>query len=187
VATSGSYDIELHASSGFSNSAFRIEIDGVNVSGSVTVPNTPSWSAFQWVGKKAIPLSAGQHVLKIVNEQQYFDLNSVRVLPTGTTRSEESAAIYSGSWASHGPETGTFSGGTVRASEAAGSTATFQFTGTAVTWIGAKCNVCGIATVSIDGGPPTTVDTNGPRAPGSLSSEPVFSASGLDPQRLTRW
>jgi hypothetical protein len=35
--------------------------------------------------------------------------------------------------------------------------------------------------VSIDGGAPTTVDTAGPAAPGSLTSEAVFSVSGLAP------
>src|SRR6267378_445654 len=39
----------------------------------------------------------------------------------------------------------------------------------------------GIATVSIDGGVPALVDTGSSAAPGSLTSEPVFSASGLAP------
>ena len=103
--------------------------------------------------------------------------------PTGaestTTRSEESAATEIGFWSSYGAETGRFSGGSIVASNVAGSTALFTFTGTAVNWIGVKCNVCGIAAVSIDGGAPATVDTAGPNAPGSLSSESVFSASGL--------
>src|SRR6267154_453038 len=98
-----------------------------------------------------------------------------------TARSEESAATYTGSWTTYGPETGTFSGGTIVASNQTAATATFAFTGTAVSWIGVKCNVCGIAAVSIDGGVPTVVDTSGPGAPGSLTSEVVFSASGLAP------
>jgi hypothetical protein len=61
------------------------------------------------------------------------------------------------------------------------ATATFSFTGTAVGWIGVKCNVCGIATVAIDGGVPTLVNTGSSAAPGSLTSEPVFSASRLEP------
>jgi len=97
----------------------------------------------------------------------------------GTTRSEESAATEIGFWTSYGAETGTFSGGSIVASNVVASTAMFSFTGTAVSWIGVKCNVCGIAAVSIDGGAPTTVNTAGPNAPGSLSSESVFSASGL--------
>jgi hypothetical protein len=82
VAASAQYDIALRVTSGFSNSAFHIEIDGVNVTGSVLVPNTGGWSTFQWVTKLGVPLSAGKHVLKIVADQQYFDLNSVRVTAT---------------------------------------------------------------------------------------------------------
>jgi len=104
------------------------------------------------------------------------------VPPTpATTRFEESAAIYSGSWTTYGTETGTFSCGTIVASNQTAATATFAFTGTAVSWIGVKCNTCGIAAVSIDGGVPTVVDTSGPGATGSLTSEVVFSASGLAP------
>src|SRR5438552_937738 len=81
VATSAQYDIELRASNGNWSPPprFHIEIDGVNVTGSVTVPNTGSWNTFQWVGKLGVPLTAGRHVLKIVADQQYFNLNSIRV------------------------------------------------------------------------------------------------------------
>jgi len=101
--------------------------------------------------------------------------------PTGPqpTRSEESAATAIGFWTSYGAETGTFSGGSIVASNVAASTALFSFTGTAVSWIGVKCNVCGVAAVSIDAGAPTTVNTAGPNAPGGLTSESVFSVSGL--------
>ena len=98
---------------------------------------------------------------------------------TTTTRSEESAATHVGPWMTYGSEVGTFSGGTIVASNLAASTATFSFSGTALSWIGVKCNVCGIAAVSIDGGVPTTVNTAGPAAPGSLTSVVVYSASGL--------
>lgn len=80
-----------------------------------------------------------------------------------------------------GPEFAAFSGDAANSADVTGATATFTITGTAVNWIGVKCNVCGIATVSIDGGAPTIVNTFGPGAPGSLTSEPVFSASGLAP------
>jgi hypothetical protein len=96
-----------------------------------------------------------------------------------TTRSEEGAATEIGFWTTYGAETGTFSGGTIVASNVAASTAMFSFTGTAVNWIGVKCNICGIAAVSLDGGLPVTVNTSGPAAPGGLTSEPVFSAAGL--------
>jgi len=99
---------------------------------------------------------------------------------------EESAASYHSnlapsSWMQYGSGVGTFSGGTILASNEANATATFTFKGTAVTWMGVKCNLCGIATVSIDGGAPTTVDTASFDVPGSLTPKSVFSASGLDP------
>jgi hypothetical protein len=103
-----------------------------------------------------------------------------------TIRFEEDHAAVSaapaGAWARIGAEVAAFSGGTAGAANASGATATFTFSGTAVSWIGLKCNACGIATVSLDGAAPVTVDTAGPGAPGSaLASEAVFSASGLDP------
>jgi len=98
--------------------------------------------------------------------------------PLAVTRSEENAASKTGSWSTYGSETGTFSNGTLVASDVVGSTATFSFIGTAVSWIGVKCDSCGVANVSIDGGAPTSVDTAGGPA-GSLVSEAVFYASGL--------
>jgi hypothetical protein len=101
-----------------------------------------------------------------------------------TTRFEENSSPAvggTGVWVFHGAEVAAFSGGAAVSSDVAGSTATLSFTGTAVSWIGLKCNACGIASVSIDGGTATSVDTAGPAAGGSpgLASESVFAASGL--------
>src|SRR5690606_30031865 len=56
VPTAGQYDIALRASSMMSNSAFRVLLDGNDVTGSVTVPNTGSWSTFQWVTRTGVNL-----------------------------------------------------------------------------------------------------------------------------------
>src|SRR5207244_520951 len=87
--------------------------------------------------------------------------------PPTVTRFEQSAASFTGTgWTLRGHEIATFSSGTAVTSNVAGDTASFTFTGTAVRWIGLKCNICGIATVSIDGGTATSVDTAGAAAPG---------------------
>jgi hypothetical protein len=104
--------------------------------------------------------------------------------PTVGRFEEDNAAIsYSpaDAWVPRGPETAAFSGGMAVTSNVAGATATVTFTGTTVSWIGLKCSICGIASVSIDGGAATSVDTAGAAAPGSpgLDSEVVFTASGL--------
>jgi hypothetical protein len=101
------------------------------------------------------------------------------------TRFEENnpaiSASPAGAWVPRGPETAAFSGGSAGSSNVPGAAATLSFTGTAVSWIGLKCSACGIATVSIDGGAATSVDTAGPAAVPSqgLASEPVFTVSGL--------
>src|SRR5260221_379940 len=82
VAASAQYDIGLRASSTFSTSAFHIELDGQNVTGTVSVPNTGDWNTFQWVGKTGVPLAAGLHLLKIAADQQYFNLNSITATVT---------------------------------------------------------------------------------------------------------
>jgi hypothetical protein len=88
-----------------------------------------------------------------------------------------------GAWVLRGPETATFSGGSAFSSDMSGAAASFTFTGREVSWIGVRCNACGIATVSIDGGTASQVDTAGPTAPGTpgLASGVVFTASGLAP------
>ena len=57
-----------------------MEIDGVDVTGVVAAPNTGSWGTFQWVGKGGVSLTAGQHILKMYANAQYFNLDKIRTL-----------------------------------------------------------------------------------------------------------
>ena len=91
VASSGRYDLALRAASAMTGGAFHLELDGQDVSGRVTVPTTGSWDAYQWVARADVPLSAGTHLLKVVADQQYFNLNSLRVTPTGSSLPSGSA------------------------------------------------------------------------------------------------
>jgi hypothetical protein len=105
--------------------------------------------------------------------------------PLAKTRFENDISAIIGNpdaaWVQRGTEIAAFSDGTAHSANIAGTTATFTFTGTALSWIGLKCNVCGIANVSIDGGAATPVDTAGAAAPGSagLTSGVVFTTSPL--------
>jgi serine protease AprX len=123
------------------------------------------------------PGSGGAHIVV-----DAFDVDSDDTAPP-PTRFEESAATLSpaDAWGAQGPDIATFSDSTAVSSIVAEATATFPFTGTGVSWIGLKCNVCGIAFVSIDGGAATTVDTAGPAAPGTpgLTSEVLFTTAPL--------
>ena len=86
LSKSGSYRLETLASSALNGGRWHIEVDGVNVTGPVTVPNTGSWYTFQWVGKSGISLTAGQHVIRILAEAEYFNLDSLRVAARSPSR-----------------------------------------------------------------------------------------------------
>ena len=45
---------------------FHVEIDGANRTGSVTVPNTGAWDAWQTIQTAALSLTAGQHKVRVV-------------------------------------------------------------------------------------------------------------------------
>ena len=138
-------------------------------------------------------VSNGQHVIAAVARDAAGNRTTSSTVTItvsnggGTTRLEESSPAVSanpaGAWVVRGAEVAAFSGGVAGSSDAPGATVTFTFTGTAVSWIGLRCNICGIANVSIDGAAPTAVDTAGPAAPGSpgLASASVFAVSGLAP------
>lgn len=86
VPANGKYDLLIRTASDYSSTpAFHFEIDGVNVTGSIAVPKTGGWDKFQWVGKTGVDLTAGKHVLKLVADAQYFDVNQISVQASTTT------------------------------------------------------------------------------------------------------
>ncbi|HEY2987869.1 MAG TPA: SBBP repeat-containing protein [Candidatus Binatia bacterium] len=93
VTQTGTYRIEAAVSSGFADSRFHVEINGVNVTGTVSVPNTGDWNTFEWLGVGGISLTAGTHILKMVSEQEYFDLDALRVV-SGTTTAGAQPVVW---------------------------------------------------------------------------------------------
>lgn len=87
VPTTRSYDLAVKVASTMASPlpTFHVEVDGVNVSGPLTVPNTGSADSFQWVGKQGVTLNAGKRVVKVVADQQLFRLNALSVLDSSST------------------------------------------------------------------------------------------------------
>jgi hypothetical protein len=79
VPSTGTYTIELHASSEMTTGRFHVEIDGADVTGPVSVPSTGWWGTYAWYGTSGVSLAAGQHVLRVYAEQEYFNLNAIRI------------------------------------------------------------------------------------------------------------
>lgn len=65
IGTAGSYDLGAIVASRLAGGSFHLEVDGVNVTGSIAVPTTGSWQTFQKAGKKGVTLPAGVHVLRL--------------------------------------------------------------------------------------------------------------------------
>jgi beta-glucanase (GH16 family) len=85
VPASGLYDVSIRASNASSSAAaFHVEVDGANVTGSIPVSSTGSWTTFQWFGKKGVHLGAGKRVLKLVADAHTFDVNQISVLSSAT-------------------------------------------------------------------------------------------------------
>ena len=96
-----------------------------------------------------------------------------------TTRTEDSSptVVLAGVWLN--ASMATLSGGSAHEAYLPGSTASFAFMGTGVTWISYRCTcTAGISNVYIDGKFAATIDTY---APSPQAQAPVFSVSGLTP------
>jgi hypothetical protein len=67
AATAGSYSVSLRVASTTAGQTMHLEMDGANVTGPITVPNTTGWQTFQTInlGLKSY-LTAGNHVLRVV-------------------------------------------------------------------------------------------------------------------------
>jgi hypothetical protein len=79
VSQEGTYRLEALVSSAYSRSRLRIEVDGLDRTGTLAVANTGSWTTFQWVGSGGVSLTAGEHVLKIHAQAEYFNLDAIRL------------------------------------------------------------------------------------------------------------
>jgi hypothetical protein len=66
VVTSGIYSISVRAASGGGGGRFHLEVDGSDVTGPLTVPNTGGWQAWTTVTKTGVALEAGLRVLRLV-------------------------------------------------------------------------------------------------------------------------
>jgi Carbohydrate binding module (family 6)/PLD-like domain len=73
VATAGTYALSVRVGNKGTGATFHVEVDGVNKTGTMVVPDTGDWQAWQTLSKTGISLTAGTHVVRLV-------------LDTGTTQ-----------------------------------------------------------------------------------------------------
>ena len=98
VTAAGPYDIELRAAASGSGGTFHIEMNGTNVSGPLTVPNTGGWQSWTTLTSPNVTLSAGQQVLRLVVDSPgptgvTGNINWIRVVSRGTPPPPPAAEI----------------------------------------------------------------------------------------------
>ena len=84
VATAGQYDFAVRVASTSAGKSLHIEMDGVNVTGTIAIPNTGDWQTWQTVTVANKTLSAGTKVMRVVMETDGFNLNYINVSQTAT-------------------------------------------------------------------------------------------------------
>ncbi len=80
----GTYKLDTRLAATAAGKSFHIEMDGVNISGAISVPNTGGWQTWQTVTVNNIALTAGQKVMRIYFDTDGMNLNYVN-FSTGTT------------------------------------------------------------------------------------------------------
>jgi spore germination protein YaaH len=80
INTAGTYTLQARVSATATGKTFHVEMDGVNVSGTITVPNTGSYQTFQTVSVTTSSLTVGQKVMKIAMDVAGFNINYVNFL-----------------------------------------------------------------------------------------------------------
>jgi len=76
VSKTATYQISFYVASSYDSGKFHLESDGVDLTGVISVPNTTGFQNWTVV-KKSIILSAGQHVLKFVDEGDLFNIDKM--------------------------------------------------------------------------------------------------------------
>ena len=84
MSATATYALELRVASASTGGTLRVEVDGVDVTGSLIVPNTGGWQAWQTIRKEGIVLQAGLRRIRVVFVKAGSDgitnLNFLRVV-----------------------------------------------------------------------------------------------------------
>lgn len=66
VKTAGTYSLDVRVASSGNGGTFHVEVNGVDVTGSMTVPNTGAWQTWKTITKTGVVLAAGEQVIRFV-------------------------------------------------------------------------------------------------------------------------
>jgi len=82
VSASGNYDITFRVSSSGGGGPLRLSVDGVALSGDLSVPSTGGWQNWTDVIRTGVSLTAGQRVIRITSVGGNYNLNRFTLAAT---------------------------------------------------------------------------------------------------------
>lgn len=86
VAENGYYDVAFRVSSNVTGGLFHVEVNGTDVTGTVSVPYTSGYQSWQTIEIKNIPLVKGSNTMTFRVDQGGFNINSMKWTgPTSVT------------------------------------------------------------------------------------------------------
>jgi hypothetical protein len=85
VSATGTYALELRVASASAGGTVRVEVDGVDATGPITVPNTGGWQVWTTIRKAGIVLQSGPRRIRLVfvsaGPEGIGNVNFLRVVP----------------------------------------------------------------------------------------------------------
>lgn len=93
--STGEFDIVLRVATLESGALARLEIDGQDVSGLISVPNTGGWQVWEDVSINNVTITEGEHTIRLISEDDYFNVNYLDVKRSTVTNLNNNLAIGS--------------------------------------------------------------------------------------------
>ncbi|WP_063851056.1 carbohydrate-binding protein [Flammeovirga sp. SJP92] len=87
VSTTDNYDFFPRVASPSTNGKFKLNVDGVDVTGNLSVPNTGSWQTFQTLHIRNINLTAGKHIIRWETVSGGYNFNNWAAWQSSTSNS----------------------------------------------------------------------------------------------------
>ncbi len=75
ITQSGTYTLQARVASPNSQKSFHVELNGKNISGPISVPNTGDWQIYQTISVTTPALTTGKQTLRIVMDSDGFNMN----------------------------------------------------------------------------------------------------------------
>ncbi|MHA3789697.1 PQQ-dependent sugar dehydrogenase [Flavobacterium hauense] len=83
INNTGNYNINFRISTPYNNKSVHLEVDGVDVTGSVAIQNTGGFQAWQTATASDITLTEGVHVITLYFNQGDININKMEFVLTG--------------------------------------------------------------------------------------------------------